>query len=514
MSVADRLTRLGEVLIALSGSPVPTHLFQALAEHAPGALPADYLAVCLADADADGYLVHSLSAIGAAGPAGRLFRRHEGLPGRAMRSGRACVTGDLATEPDGVADLEGALAGAGLGGALAVPVRSGAQVLGALLFACRPPAAYGDDDVHIASLMAAGVAAALETSRLYQALADERSTLAAVLGSTQDAVVVVNEDGAVVLANPAVRPMLGLVGEALGGQPFATALAHPPLRELFEERRLGISELPLPDGRTAQASLVPVTSAHGEAIGVAAILRDITVLKHLEQMKNDFVNTVSHDLKNPIMVISTTADLMRVAGADDAKHDERCARIAEMARYMSELVTDLLDLGKIQAGLEATPEPLELAALVEDTLRMLGPHATAKHISLSVELPSAVSVAGHPARLKQALLNLVGNAIKYTPEGGTVAVSVSLAPEGGPAMGRTAVIAVRDSGIGIPARDLPHVFDKFYRVRSSATDAIPGTGLGLAIVKGIVEAHRGHIRVESVEGKGSTFTVELPLARE
>ena len=511
MTGAERLTRLGELLIALSSSPVPTHLFQALAEHAPRALPAEFVGMCLEDTEAGGYLVHALSALAPPAAAGRVFRRDEGLAGRAMRTARPCVSAAPADEPDAAPEIEGALAAAGMKAALAVPVRSGTQALGALLFACAEPGGYDDEDIHMASLVAAGVASALEASRLYQALADERSTLGAVLGSSQDAVVAVHEEGTVVLANPAVRPMLGLAREAIGGRAFADALAPGPLRELFAQRRLGISEVPLPDGRTAQASVVPVTTPHGESLGLAAILRDITVLKQLEQMKNEFVATVSHDLENPITVIATTAALMRRAGSADERHDQRCARIEETARYMTTLVGDLLDLAKIQAGLDAPPEPLDLVPLVEETLRMLGPQAAAKHIALSVALPAAAPVAGHARRLEQALINLVGNAIKYTPEGGSVGVTASLS-SAGTAPGRTVAVAVRDSGVGIPARDLPYVFDRFYRVKSAASEAVPGTGLGLAIVKGIVEAHGGRISVESTEGAGSAFRLELPLA--
>jgi len=510
VSLADRLTRLGELLVAMSGSPVPTHLFQTLADEAGGALPNDYVAVCLADSERGGYLVHSLAALpdrSALTP--RVFAPDEGVPGRAMRRGQACVVDDLTRADAGADDLEGTLARSGLGSALVVPVRRGLEMLGALLFARRAGGAFTQDDVHIATLIASGLSAALETSRAYQALADERSTLAAVLGSSQDAVVAVNEEGTVVLANPAVRPLLGLAREAIGGQPFAQALAHGPLRELFAQRRLGISEVPLPDGRTAQVSVVAVTTPHGESLGLAAILRDITVQKQLEQMKNEFVGTVSHDLKNPITVIANTATLMRRAGPADERHDQRCARIEETARYMMTLVGDLLDLAKIQAGLEAPPEALDLVPLVEETLRMLGPQAAVKHIALSVSLPAAAPIAGHARRLEQAVINLVGNAIKYTPEGGAVSVAASLSPGGA---ANAVTLAVRDSGIGIPARDLPYVFDRFYRVESEGTATMAGTGLGLAIVKGIAEAHGGRVSVESVEGAGSTFCLELPLS--
>ena len=392
---------------------------------------------------------------------------------------------------------------AGLRSALAVPIHRGLETLGALFFA-RGDTPYAHDDVQVATLLAASVAAALETSRLYQALADERSTLAAVLGSTQDAVLMVNEEGVVVLANPAVRGMLGLVPESMTGRPVS-AVEHPPLRRLLEERRAGVTELPLPDGRTAQASVVSVITGYGESLGLAAVLRDITLLKELEQMKSDFVNTVSHDLKNPIMVIAGTADLL-LDRPDEARYRERCERIRQVSKYMTDLVTDLLDLGKIEAGLDAPREPIDLAALIGESMTMVKHDAEAKRQVVGVTLPPALLVVGDRARLKQALLNLIGNAVKYTPAGGAVRVSAVVADDA-----RTVTVVVKDNGIGIPARDLPLVFDKFYRVRSAATKDIPGTGLGLAITRSIIEAHQGRVAVESVEGEGSAFSLTLPL---
>jgi len=344
--LAGRLRRVGEMLIGLSGSPVPTHLFQTLAEQAVTVMPHDYLAVCLEDVDQQGYLVHSLSTLPGEPIATRVFTRDEGLPGRTIRTGRAHLVGELERIADGAPDLDGMLVRAGLQAALAVPLRRGPQVLGALLFA-RQSAPYTLDDLEIAGLLAAGVSGALETCRAYQSLADERGTLAAVLTSTADAVVMVGQDGLVLLVNPAARAMIGLSPETAVGRPFPEALAHEPLRRLFERGQPGVVELALPDGRTAQASLVFVTTEYGEPVGLAAILRDITLLKNLEQMKNDFVNTVSHDLKSPIMAIAMTAELLAKTvpptGAD--AHRDRCQRILRSAGQMTELVTDLLDLG-------------------------------------------------------------------------------------------------------------------------------------------------------------------------
>jgi len=507
VSLAERLTRLGELLVAMSGSPVPTHLFQTLADEAGGALPNDYVAVCLADAEQGGYLVHSLAALPDRSTlAPRVFAPDEGVPGRAMRTGQACIVDDLRRDESATADLEGALARAGLGSALVVPVRRGLEMLGALLFARRAGAAFSQDDVQVAALIANGLSAALETSRAYQALADERSTLAAVLGSTADAVLMVNPDGIVLLANPAVQPMLGLVPETLLGRPLAEVVDRAEVRQLFESPSARPVELALADGRTAQATVVPVVTPYGETVGAAAVLRDISLLKNLQAMKDDFVHAVSHDLKSPISAIAGLAYLLQQDRRDDAQYQGRLQRLRDVAKGMSDLVTDLLDLGRIEAGLDPATERDDIVPLIAGAVDSLAPEAEAKHITVETALPKEAWLPMSGARLRQALLNLVGNAIKYTAPGGRVHVALEV-----PDAGDTATIAVRDTGRGIPAADLPHVFDKFYRVKSHAADGTPGTGLGLAIVKSIVDLHGGRVRVESVEGAGSTFFVDLPL---
>jgi two-component system phosphate regulon sensor histidine kinase PhoR len=255
---------------------------------------------------------------------------------------------------------------------------------------------------------------------------------------------------------------------------------------------------------------VPVLTPFGEPVGLAAILRDISLLKNLEQMKNEFVNTVSHDLRRPITIIAGLADLMLRTGPDDPRFKSRCEDIRETAQHMSELVTDLLDLGKIEAGLDADYEPEDVVGLIREALRLVSPHAETRTVTLETQLPAEAIVSVARTRIRQAFANLLDNAVKYTPAGGRAAVSAAFSA--GPDGRETLTIRITDTGIGIPARDLPHVFDKFYRVQSEATQGTAGTGLGLAITKSIVEAHGGRIRVESIEGVGTTFVVELPLA--
>jgi two-component system sensor histidine kinase BaeS len=200
-----------------------------------------------------------------------------------------------------------------------------------------------------------------------------------------------------------------------------------------------------------------------------------------------------------------------MSGPKDEKSLARFKRISDEAQYMAELVNDLLDLGKIEAGLGPPKERLDVVPLVADAARKMRLQAAAKQITVATELPAEAWVMASPARLTQVLLNLVGNAVKYTPAGGCVTVSVATAPPAvEPSDGATVTIRVADTGIGIRAHHLPHLFDKFYRVSDTSTAGIPGTGLGLAITKSIVESHGGQIRVESTEGVGSVFTVDLP----
>jgi PAS domain S-box-containing protein len=510
VSLAERLTRLSEVLVELSGSPIPTHLFETLADLGPTAVPCDYLAVSLPTPEGSGYVVHSLAALPTDFGA-EVWPLGHGLPGHVMRIGRLSVVEDLSTLV-GASRLEQLLARAGLRAALVVPVRRGLEVAGALLFASRSPATYGTDDIQIATIIASGLGSALETSRAYQALADERSTLAAVIGSTSDAVIMLNDSGVVLLANPAVGAMLGLAADAMVGQRLVDVPGHEPLRRLFEAHGPSTVEMPLRDGRTAQASLVAVVTPYGETVGVAAILRDVTLFKHLDQMKNDFVNTVSHDLKNPISVIDGTAEVLSWS-VPDPRLQRRIERIRVEARYMAELVNDLLDLGKIEAGLGPPKERVDAVQLVSEAVRTITPSAHAKVIAMETELPKEAWVMAAAPQLTEVMLNLIGNAVKYTREGGRVTVSVESRDGRDGTPGGAVRIRVTDTGIGIAPHHLPHLFDKFYRVQDASTKSIPGTGLGLAITKSIVEAHGGRIGVTSTEGVGSVFTIDLPTHR-
>lgn len=502
--MTERLSQLAEILVALSGSPVPSQQFQVLADYASFVLPYDYLGIGLVEPAASGYLVHSLDGLAAGAVQSRVYGFDEGLVGQVLRQNRAFVTADFTDGTVAQAvGLEDVCARFGLRATLVLPIRQGTQAIGALLFFAKPPVVYQDDDLQIGTLLAAGLSASLETVRLYQALADERSTLAAVLGSTHDAVLVVNEQSVVLLANPAVQGMLGLDAAAVVGRPY-TALDNPVVVQLFADVREGRQELALPNGRDVEVSLSSVRSEYGEAIGWAAVFHDIGLYKELAQMKNEFVNTVSHDLKNPISSINLAVGLMERFGEFNEQQANMRDRIISTTAYMSELISDLLDLGKIEAGLEQERALLDLVALITEVLSTLQPEVEEKQQQIQTIMPPSLQVMGDQKQLRQVLFNLIGNAIKYTPDNGTISVIMEAESD-------QVVVQVQDTGLGIPTADLPYVFDRFYRVSTEQTKDIKGTGLGLSITKSVVEAHNGRIWVESVVGQGSTFAFTLPL---
>ncbi|NIP55316.1 MAG: PAS domain S-box protein, partial [candidate division Zixibacteria bacterium] len=248
----------------------------------------------------------------------------------------------------------------------------------------------------------------------------------AVLRSTQDAVMLVNVQGRVLMSNPAVREMFGISETEIIGRTLQNTVANRDLIRLFASGEPGIVEVQLADGRTTQANLVRVDTSFGEQVGWAAVFRDITVLKELEQMKNDFVNTVSHDLKNPISSILLAAGLLKRLGPLAAEQERMQERIVDTANYMNELVSDLLDLGRITTGLDMARAEVNMIKLVEEVVEALIDQIEDKNQQLVLNLPDSALIIGDYARLKQVLLNLVGNASKYTPENGNITVSITI----------------------------------------------------------------------------------------
>ena len=358
------------------------------------------------------------------------------------------------------------------------------------------------------SALADYAAIVIENARLFGFLEEERQTLEAVLSNTEDAVILIEENGAerVILANRTACQSFDVTDDIIGC-PIAQVVDNGSLIDLFHRAKTGTrsaqGEIALPDGRTLNAHVTPIPS-----VGRVAVMQDITHLKELDRMKSEFVSTVSHDLRSPLTSIKGFADLLPMVGPLNEQQQSFLAKIQRGVETITELISDLLDLGRIEAGMNLEMERCALGPIVENVVEGLRDRADSKKQSLQLHVaPDLPLVLGNPLRLGQAVSNLVGNAVKYTSNGGQITVSVT-AEDG------QVVVTVEDNGFGIPSADLPYIFDKFYRVQAKETEGITGSGLGLSIVKSIVEKHQGRVWVRSQMGEGSTFNFVLPAATE
>jgi signal transduction histidine kinase len=245
----------------------------------------------------------------------------------------------------------------------------------------------------------------------------------------------------------------------------------------------------------------------GETIGSVTVLQDISHLKELDKMKSEFIAMVTHELRAPIAAVEQqlTVILNKMAGELTEKQEQLLGRAKERTRGLLNLIKDLLDLSKIEAGkMVQYKEPLALQEVIQRVVDLMRVEADNKKIDLQFSFPLKVPlIVADRNSMEGIFTNLISNAIKYTPEGGKVWVTLGV--EGG-----FVKATVSDTGIGLKKEDIPRIFDKFYRVKTTETRQIVGTGLGLSIVKSIVDAHLGSISVESEEGGGTTLTVLFP----
>ncbi len=359
------------------------------------------------------------------------------------------------------------------------------------------------EDVGIITALADYAAIGIANARLFETSESERARLNRIFQQVEDAILAVDDDDLVVLCNPAARQFLDQRTEDNDsiGRPLEEVTSNRSLLELMEGARqdeMMQGEVQLYDDRTFNAHVIKV-----DGIGSVVVMQDITHLKERDRVKSELLEMVSHQVRSPLTAILSYIELLIRTGNLSPQQMEFAGQVKHNVKLITETIGDLLDLGKIEAGLDRQREPVSLGHAVYYTVDALQNRIDAKNQQLEVivgdDLPA---VLGNPVRLRQVFMNLVDNAIKYTPEGGQIEVSVH--EEGG-----HAVVRVSDDGIGIPLDDQPHIFDKFYRA-SGVSSEYEGTGLGLSIVKSIVEMHGGRIWVESRPDEGTAFIVMLP----
>jgi len=358
-------------------------------------------------------------------------------------------------------------------------------------------------------------ATADEMQRFVTELREERNRVTAILEGVRAGILATDSEGRVTLVNPALARVLQLETKDSFGKKILEIVRNVELKQVFDrvlEEKKEVDTtiaINLATPRIFEVVAVPLDESLPVPTGVVAVLHDITRLKELEAIRRDFVANVSHELRTPLTSIRGFAETLLEGGIEDKKNNRRFVEIIKThAVHLSELTKELLTLATLESdGFSLNYQESNLKALVhevvESTKSLAAQKSQTVEMTLAEDLPDLR--ADHD-RIRQVLVNLLDNAIKFSPEGSQVFVQASLTP------GRDAVaLQVRDNGIGIPSAEIPRIFERFYRVDKARSRDQGGTGLGLAIVKHIVEAHRGKIEVRSSLGQGSEFTVLLPL---
>lgn len=381
------------------------------------------------------------------------------------------------------------------------------RFLGVLWVGYSQPHDFDDNELNLLRTMANQASVLVENARLFANAEGQWRRLAAVIGSTQDAVIVTDQTNRILLLNPAMCHVFGLQPENAVNRPVASVLENKNLVHALTERedRVRNLEIPVPDGRILYASVSPIMSNDRQALGRVAVLHDITHLKELDEMKSEFVSTVSHDLRGPLTFMRGYLTMLPMVGEINEKQEEYLQRTLNGVQQMSTLVEDLLDLGRIEAGVFLMQDYIEARELLESVVDETAGHAATQGLRLQIDTPPDLPpLYGDATLIRRALNNLVSNACKYAPGTGTVTLR---ARQEGAAL----IFAVQDHGPGIEQKDQVRLFEKFYRVKKKDQTVVKGSGLGLAIVKSIVERHGGRAWCQSEPGKGSIFSFALPL---
>jgi len=331
----------------------------------------------------------------------------------------------------------------------------------------------------------------------------EKSKLFSIIANIQDGIIVLDTQNRIMLANNIVREIFNLDGVDLSGKLIEEVFQNADLRALtLRSSRVPLKyhEINFDDGRVFNAQYTPIPD-----IGAAVTMQDISYLKELDRLKNDFVHTVSHDLRSPLTAVLGYAELLERTGTLSDSQREFLHRLQSSVQHITTLINDLLDLGRLEAGFDSRRELIRMDDILKYSLDMFEAEAQRKHIRLTIDIAEDLRpLRANPIRIRQMIDNLLGNAIKYTPEEGRVRVQLCNQE-------MQVIFKVEDTGPGIPAEEHSRIFDKFFRA-TNAPDTVPGSGLGLAIVKSIVDSHQGRVWVESSVGVGSAFTVLLPAS--
>ena len=410
--------------------------------------------------------------------------------------------------------------------AVYIPIMSKKRVLGTLAVGSRKRRNFSKEKIDLLSAFGFQLGMALENAQLYDDVSKGKAYIEDLVENAGDAILSTNMEDRILTWNRGAEVIFGYSKDEAIGQSLAVLLPPDRMRELEEVRNKVqltgvIRNLEVrrkrKDGAMIDVALAvsPINDKVGDVSGFLHLARDITEkkryeqrLRELDKMKSDFVSNVSHELRTPLTAIKGSVDNMLdgITGQLNEKQDRYLARIKSNADRLTRLINNVLDLSRIEAGkIDLKSAYLSLVTLAQEVAESIRPVATEKLISLEVASPDISATAwADRDKITQVLMNLVGNAVKFTPPHGKVSVAVNRNGD------QWMQISVTDTGPGIPPEEAEKIFDRFYQIDQTGKQKARGTGLGLAISKVLVEMHGGKIWLESAIGRGSTFSFTVP----
>jgi len=382
--------------------------------------------------------------------------------------------------------------------------------------------AAGEMDIRVPTPDSAELAAladslnkmAVQLGERITTITEQRNKLDTILSSMAEGVLAIDSKGRIVSVNRAAAQLLGIDPGQTQNRPMEEVIRNVDLQEYVRQTLAGVPpaekdiSLPINGGRSFSLHGAGLTDARGRRSGAVIVLNDMTRLHQLEAVRRDFVANVSHELKTPVTSIQGLVEALADGGVKDPVQIERyLSIIAKHAARLDSIIDDLLTLSRLEDAGEQRALSFDIGPVkpaLEEAIDLSSIKADEKHMTIDLACADDVEARINPPLLEQAVSNLLDNAIKYSPEGSRIRVEVT--------RGSAQVsIAVTDEGCGIPSEHLSWIFERFYVVDKSRSRKLGGTGLGLAIVKHIAQAHGGHVTVESTLGRGSTFTIRLPV---
>jgi PAS domain S-box-containing protein len=500
------------------------------------ALQAEQSSILLLD-PGSGYLEHRAAVARAQGlPRGgkrTRFRRGVGLAGWVLERNEPVILPSIDDDPRWDPDPDGQYNSRSV---LAVPLASEHEVLGVMLLFHGEEGYFEEQHLAFAGAAAKHIAAAIENAEMFRLVREQAARSGAmlrqqrqinaqhvaILSAITDGVAVSDEEGQIAVLNDAARRIMRLGAVQLAGRPLPTlfagvsaeeqeavseALAEVRAHPRHQEQLIPLSVTVHRGELIIQASFMPMFDERQVFAGIVIVFRDVTRERGIAQAKNEFVSVVAHELRTPLTSIKGYTDLILqgALGEVNGKQQHFLEIVKTNVDRLSELISDLLDTARIEAGRARLEiEPVQVTSIVREVCDSLAETIRERGLSLAIEADPAVStVQADRNRLIQVLMNLLSNAYRYTPAGGSITVSVRLDTD-------AVLVEVADTGIGIAPEDQEKIFERFYRADQEIVNQQTGTGLGLPIARSLVELHGGRLWLESELGVGSTFRFTLP----